>query len=645
MNNIRLIVACLLFFGVLSAGQVYAQDTDPFLQRLEDIKIHLDFLSDSLAPGLNESANFSVAGLSLQIFLRTLAESHDLNIQVDPSINVTLANNFTSVRVKEIIYFLCQEYQLDIRFINSIMSFNKYIAPKIPLPKQTVKKLKIQYDPSLRRVSFDLLNDSLRAVVKEITRISDRNVVVSGGAEVENRLVTGYIRDLTLESALDKLAYTNGLRLIKTKDDVFILEANQPAISAVNFNSSSNNNALSAQRISAQGDILVKDSLITLDVVNFPILEVINQVSTQLGVDYIMFSEITGNTTAKVKRARYSEMLSFLFQGTNYTFKKREGVYLIGQRNQEGFRVSELIKLDFRTIEGVEKEIPSDMIKEVEIKILKELNSFILTGNKQKIDELVSFIKLIDQPIPNILIEVIVAEAQKSFSLQTGIKAFISSDSVPNTSGQIFPGLDLTLSSKSVNSILEKLDTKGIVNLGRVSPNFYTTLQALETNNNIQIRSTPKLSTMNGSKANLTIGESQYYVEQTQNITGGVTPITSTTQRFNKVEANLAITISPVVSGNEHITLDILAEFSNFSAPTVQNAPPGNKTRKFESKIRVKNEEVIILGGLEQLSKTEGGSGVPLLSRIPVLKWFFSSKTKKKEDNRLIVFIKPTLVY
>jgi type IV pilus assembly protein PilQ len=283
-------------------------------------------------------------------------------------------------------------------------------------------------------------------------------------------------------------------------------------------------------------------------------------------------------------------------------------------------------------------------LKEVELKIVKELNSFVLTGNQHKINDLIAFIKLIDQPVPNILIEVIVAQANKKFTLNTGIKAFLA-DSIPNTSGQVLPGLDVTLSTKSINNALQALDTKGIVNLGRVTPNFYSTIQLLESTENIQIRSTPKLSTMNGSKANLTIGQSTYYVEQTQNITGGVAPINSTTQRFNKVEANLSITISPVVSGNEHITLDILAEFSSFIKPTIANAPPGNSTKKFESKIRMKNEEVIILGGFEELSKTEGGSGLPLIARIPILKWLFSSRSREKVDNRLIVFIRPTLVY
>jgi type IV pilus assembly protein PilQ len=621
----------------------HGQTDDPFAQRLAYIGGQLELLSDSLSPGLSEPANFSVSGSSIQVFLRTLAESHGLNIQIDPSLNITLTNNFTSVPVRDIIYFLCEEYRLDIRFTGTILSFTKYQAPFVAAPPPVVRKLKIQFDAAARRVSFDLQNDSLRAVVKELTRLTDRNVIANGGVDIEHKLVTGFIRDLPLESALDKLAYTNGLRLTRSKDDVFILENAQGANTPSSIPGTSS--ASSIQRLSAQGDINFQDSLITLDVVNYPILEIINQVSTHLGINYILFSEIAGNTTAKVKRARYTEMLSFLFQGTTYTYKKRDGVYLIGQRTQEGFRVTEMLKLNFRTIEGIEREIPSDMMKEMEVKIVKELNAFIVTGNKHKIDELFAFIKLIDQPIPNILIEVIVAEVDKGFTLSTGIRAVLSADSVPKTGGSVFPGLDLTLSSGSINNLLGKLDTKGIANLGRVTPNFYATLKALEDNNNLQIRSTPKLSAMNGSKANLVIGQSTYYSEQTQNITGGVTPINSTTQRFNKVEANMSITISPLVSGNEHITLDIAAEFSDFVPPTIPNAPPGNTTRKFESKIRVQNEEMIILGGMEQSSRSENGSGVPFLSRIPVLKWFFSYKEKTKRDYRLIVFIKPTLVY
>lgn len=203
----------------------------------------------------------------------------------------------------------------------------------------------------------------------------------------------------------------------------------------------------------------------------------------------------------------------------------------------------------------------------------------------------------------------------------------------------------MTIGSKSINDILEKFDTKGFVNIGRVTPNFYLTLQALEQNNYLSLRSTPQLSTLNGHEANLKIGQSVYYLEQTQNVIGGVTPISTLSQQYRQVSANLNIKINPMVSGDEHITLDIKAEFSDFIPPAIQGAPPGNATREFTSMIRVKNQEMIVLGGLEEVSKTKSGSGVPILSRIPILKYLFSSKSDTKNNNKLLVFIKPTLLY
>lgn len=638
MNNTRLklLISCIL---IVVCANAYAQNS-AFQQRLAIIDQQLELMSDTLVTGLNEIANFSVSNVPIQTFLRSVAESHRLNVQVDASLGFLLTNNFTNVSVKDLIYFLCEEYQLDIRFTGTIMSFFKFQEPKLPDRPYVAKKLGVYYNPSDGLMTFDLSGDTLQAVVREITRVTNINVVALGGREIEGKLLNCFIKGLRLESALDKLAYVNGLKLTKSKDGIFILELQGAPPGQNGFN-----NPSALTKVQAQGEVTMKDSLLTVDVVNYPIMEIISQASVQIGVDFILFSDVAGTTTAKVKSVTYDNLLSFIFQGTNYTYKRKSGVYLIAQRSAEGFRSTELIRLDYRTTENILLEIPSELVKDVDIKIHKELNSLIVTGNKQKIDELVAFVKLVDRPIPNILIEVIVVDVRKGYSIETGLKAFLSPDSIPKTQGQVFPGLDVTLSSRSINDALQRLDSKGIVNLGRVTPSFYMQLKALEQSNNIQVRSTPKLSTMNGSKANLIIGESVYYVETTQNITGGVNPLTTTTQQFNKVEANLAINISPIVSGNEHITLDITAEFSDFVDPTIPNAPPGNTTRKFESKIRIRNEEMIILGGLEELSKSDVGSGVPLISRIPILKWIFSSKTKRSANNRLIVFIKPTLVY
>ncbi|MEL6562757.1 MAG: type II and III secretion system protein [Bacteroidota bacterium] len=288
--------------------------------------------------------------------------------------------------------------------------------------------------------------------------------------------------------------------------------------------------------------------------------------------------------------------------------------------------------------------IPERIKNSVNLQSYNGLNAYIISGDELSVKRTIDFLKKIDQPIPNILIEIIVADVRKGHTISTGITAGLS-DSTVATGGTVFPGVDLTLSSNSINKFLNTVDSKGIINLGRVTPQFYATVRALEDNNLMETRSTPKLSTMNGQKANLKIGEKVFYLIENQSIAPGVTPVVSNFRNFESAEANLDITIKPFVSGNEDITLTIDAEFSDFIEAATQGGPPGTATRRFQSKIRVRNEEMIVLGGLEERSKTEAASGVPVLSRIPVLKWLFSGKTKARADSRLVIFIKPTVIY
>lgn len=621
-----------------------------FKERLWEINTQLDVLSDSLQPSLNELSSFSLSQTPIQTFLRAVAENHNLNIQIDPALNIVITNNFTNVVVKDLLLFVCESYQLDIKFTNTIMSFSKFIPPPEPPRMVKEKKLNISYNEASDLLTIDIRNDSLTSFVKQLTEISNKNVI-SPSSLNSNMLVSGFIKSTPFDDALEKLAYINNLSLSITDDNFYIFEMAEVDLST-NSDRNARRRAATEEPKSITRNVnpgilqlTTDDDLITIEVEKTSLIDIIKVVSEKLGKSYVFYSDIVGQTSLFLSNVTYDDFLSILFQTTPYTFRKESNIHLIGERKQEGLRTVELIKLHYRTVEDIQKDIPAVFTTDVELKVFKDLNALILTGSTPVIAELVAFIKLIDQPVPNILIEVIVVDLKRGYNLQTGIKAFLSDTVIQNTSGQVFPGLDVTLSSQAINKTLEELDSKGIVNLGRVTPRFYATLQALEENNNIDIRSTPKLSTMNGHEANLTIGESVYYIEQSQNITGGVNPITSTAQRFNKVEANLSLKINPTVSAAEYITMAIIAEFSNFIPPAVEGAPPGNATRRFDSRIRVRNEDMIVLGGLEEVSNSETGSGLPVLSRIPFLKWLFSSKSKQKSNNKLIVFIRPTVVY
>ena len=114
---------------------------------------------------------------------------------------------------------------------------------------------------------------------------------------------------------------------------------------------------------------------------------------------------------------------------------------------------------------------------------------------------------------------------------------------------------------------------------------------------------------------------------------------------YKPLTADLSVTITPVISADEHVTLDIKVKSSSFTQRVGTTGPYGSINRDFSSKIRVKNSETIILGGLEEYTDSQASSGIPLLSRIPIIKWFFSSRSKDKKKNKLVILVKPTVIY
>ena len=170
-------------------------------------------------------------------------------------------------------------------------------------------------------------------------------------------------------------------------------------------------------------------------------------------------------------------------------------------------------------------------------------------------------------------------------------------------------------------------------------------IKALEEDGIINIRSTPKLSTINGHEAVLTSGETKYYKEERNNYIGTQNPSLSSSYTWQSVNADLTIKIKPFVSGNDQITLDITVQQSEFTPREYEDSPPGSVTRNFESSIRVKNGEMVLLGGLEKNQKSQTSKGFPILSRIPVIKWLFSSVEDVDDESKLNVFIQPTILY
>lgn len=287
--------------------------------------------------------------------------------------------------------------------------------------------------------------------------------------------------------------------------------------------------------------------------------------------------------------------------------------------------------------------LPKEVTDNLDITVDYELNSFLVSGPAMAIGRFRKFLQEIDKPIPVILIEVMILEVNKTAVVETGISWGIG-DAPVKTKGAIFPTTDITLGAKTINRIIGGFD--GFVNVGNVVPEFFATIKAMETNGDIKVRSTPKLSTLNGHRANLSIGETTYFVVTSQSFIGSQIPQVSEIKNFQPIDAELAVSIKPLVSGNGQITLDINVVQSTFNDDRInEDAPPGLSSREFSSIVRVKDQDIVVLGGLEEKVKNDTGRGVPLLSRIPIIKWLFSTRKREDSKRKLSILIKPTVIY
>ncbi|MCJ0743678.1 secretin and TonB N-terminal domain-containing protein [Pedobacter montanisoli] len=647
-NKLYLKFILFLFFSIAGISLSHAQGQAK-TERLQQIENRLKTLSVTV-PGLTQKVQLSMSGASAPEFLKALAQANNLNINIDPQLNFKVFYNFTNETPLNILLFLAKEYDLDIQLIGSIMSITRLSPAKVVLPP---KNIKVNYNAATDMLGFELNNDTLSVVAKKISQASQKNVVVP--TTLLNKTVSAYIAAAPFETALDKMAYANGLKLNKTSDNVFIFQAlgdgeelyiNNDNATAVKRNNKPQSGGGAGQggnfNLSSRKDAN-GNRLLSIDALNTPILDLIKNASTEAAVNYFIYSDIKGSVTTRLNNISYDNFLTSLLQGTEYTYKREGGVYLIGERRLEGLRSHRIVQLQHRSLDTIQMMIPTEWKKGVEIKEFREQNTILLAGSAPQINEIENYIRQIDRVVPMVLIEVTLVDVRKGKSVKTGISAGVS-DSV-KTGGTILPGIDYTFGANSINDFLSRLGSNNSVNLGRVTPNFYVKLSALENNSNVEIRSVPKLSTLNGHTANLSIGSSRYFSQRTQNVIPSLNAQTVVTEQFTEVNANLEIDIKPIVSGDDQVTLNIKVNISDFIGNPPENAPPPKSTSKFTSLIRAKNEDMIVLGGLERTETAERGSGVPLLSRIPIIKWLFSSREKSNNKVVTLVFIKPTILY
>lgn len=622
MINMKKLILLPFILLLVCHSDAFSQTTE--IDRLVNLKLRLDKVVQSDS-AYAQRLDLSISNMMVNDFLNNIAKAAGVNMNVSSDVNNPITCNFKQIRIIDILFFVCKEFGLDIDTTGRILSVYRYKEPfKEPV-------INLTYDSLEHKISFDFMDVKLVNVGRLFSSKTGVNMVIP--QELFNYQVSAFGKNMNIENAVQSIAAVNKLSSNKKDETTWtVYREEEVGASPRRF-----------RRLRA--DELIVDSLqqITARISNGNIQSIIPDVCEQLGLNYFFTERIDQTTGICVENVDLETFLKVLFTGTNLTWRQENGIYIFGKAGGNGsLNAVKVVPMKYRTVEKVVDYIPAELKKNIEVLTFPDLNSLILSGDQRNVLQTYNFIRQIDKSVPLISIDVIILDATDNNTREAGITMGLSEKPVA-TSGT-FPGINMTLSSGSVNKLINSFNGFGSINLGKVTPNFYMSLKLLEENGKVIIRSTPRLSTLNGHKATLKSGEMKYYKESQTNIIGTQNPLQSESYQWKNVEANLTLDITPFVSLDSCITLQVDLKQSEFMEREVEEAPPGTANRSFNSIIKVRNQEMVLLGGIERNLSSLTSKGLPFISRIPILRWIFGSSSKKNEIRKLNIFIKPMLI-
>jgi general secretion pathway protein D len=279
-------------------------------------------------------------------------------------------------------------------------------------------------------------------------------------------------------------------------------------------------------------------------------------------------------------------------------------------------------------------------------------NRIIMKGDYQDYLIVKDLIEQIDQPQPQVAVEVLVllVSWEKVKKLGTQIRNYMKacggfgSDRIQfQTSGigkiverQKTSSSELTVPDRLMGNLLDLVTAleagNTIISLGRDLFGVWGLVRMLETFIASETVANPFILASNKQKAVVEVGEARRVV------TAEIINADNSTNSYDTMDATLKVEVTPQINSDGMITLDIVVSLNNFIAgSTATNVATQN--REIRTKAIVSDREVLALGGLIRNKSTHDKAKTPLLGDIPLLGWLFKNENADDaRDSLLILF-------
>jgi len=296
---------------------------------------------------------------------------------------------------------------------------------------------------------------------------------------------------------------------------------------------------------------------------------------------------------------------------------------------------------------------PAAEAAEQEITIVADPTTYSLLvyASKKNQQWISSVIKELDRYRPQVLLDVTLVEISRDDSFQYDLKMITKVGSFHTPQG-----LERLTASGFGNFTHDPI-TEG-TSLGGTGTAFYgddhiqALFTAMQQKKYGRVMSRPQILVNDNQEGTIKAEDKVYIPAQktTYVSTSGTEGIISQPIQevtFDAYPAGITLTITPHISEGDNLRLKILLDRTDQGDPKTVNvqgvtytSPPDSSTNNLTSVVTVPDNSTIILGGLERLDQSKGGTKVPVLGDIPLVGGLFRSTNNKDSQRKLYVFIK-----
>jgi MSHA type pilus biogenesis protein MshL len=277
-----------------------------------------------------------------------------------------------------------------------------------------------------------------------------------------------------------------------------------------------------------------------------------------------------------------------------------------------------------------------------------------ITATKKNLERVEQFIGVVQKVINRqVMVEARIIEVTLSDDFQFGIDwttLFNNATLFHNKLGSVSVG------TNNFASVINS--TSPYFQVGVTASQFTSTLRALQTQGEVRVLSNPRVNIMNGQTALLSVGREVSFVSRVESQTtasSGAIPTTTFTVDTSSILSGIIIGIVPHINEFGEIALSITPIISDLvqlqdktigqvGDNQIQISLPTVDLRELSTTVKVRDGQMIIIGGLISKKENLTDNQVPLAGNIPIIGTLFKSRDKKESRSELVVLLRPVLV-